>query len=133
LGTKVTFDDQLNVNRVLNGQYPSGVIDWGTNRWYLSAPWGVFTTQSISFNGSSSKSAAFTLLGARQLLSLDTYNGGSGASTVTLSCNNLPTITTTVPSRQLVTVNTNWSGTCASVTIGSSNGWNTNFDNLLIQ
>ena len=47
----ITFDDTVGQDRVLNGQYPNGVIDWGTNAWYLSAPWRQFTTKSIGFNG----------------------------------------------------------------------------------
>jgi len=26
-------------HRTLNGQYPTGLIDWGINAWYLSGPW----------------------------------------------------------------------------------------------
>ena len=36
--TTVTFDDLGGQNVVLNGQYPSGAIDWGTNKWFLSGP-----------------------------------------------------------------------------------------------
>src|SRR5205807_1104411 len=38
----VAFDDLANPNRFLNGQYPTGEIDWGTNQWWLSSPWGKF-------------------------------------------------------------------------------------------
>src|SRR6185503_18086529 len=40
----VSFDGLSSPNRTLSGQYPSGVIDWGTGQWYLSAPWRRFTT-----------------------------------------------------------------------------------------
>ena len=36
------FDDLTNPNRVLSGQYPTGVADWGANQWYLSRPWRAF-------------------------------------------------------------------------------------------
>ena len=42
----VTFDDRSGQNQVLSGQYPTGVIDWGTNKWFHSGPWGAFTTKS---------------------------------------------------------------------------------------
>jgi hypothetical protein len=32
---------------------------------------------------------------------------------------------------QLVTVQTRWTGTCSTVTITSSNGWDTNVDDLV--
>jgi Bacterial Ig domain/Purple acid Phosphatase, N-terminal domain len=128
----INFNDLTNPNRALNGQYPSGTIDWGTNVWYLSGPFGSFTTQSISYNGSSATSAPFTFVTPRRLLQLDAYNGGRVSSTISLSCAGQPTKTATVAVGQLSTIATGWTGTCASATIGSTNGWDTNFDNLVI-
>ncbi len=127
--TTVTFNNLSNPN----GQYPSGVIDWGTTAWYLSPPWGLFTTNSISFNGARRTSGAFTFVSPRRLLQVDAYNGGTTASTVTIACAGHSTVTSTVQPGQLVTLSTSWVGTCGSITIGSSNGWNTNFDKLLIE
>jgi len=117
----------------LSGQYPVGLIDWGSSRWYLSGPWGAFTTNSIGFNGAGPTSASFTLLSPNRVVQIDAYNGGSGASTVTLSCAGQPTVSVSVAARQRVTIATGWSGTCSTVTVGSSNGWDTNFDNLVVQ
>jgi hypothetical protein len=127
----VTFDDRAGQNQVLNGQYPTGVIDWGTNQWYHSGPFGLFTTKSVGFNGAGPTSASFTFLTPQRLVSLQAYNGGSVASTITLSCAGQSTRTQSVPARQLVTINTGWNGTCTSVTVASTNGWDTNFDNLV--
>ena len=129
----LTFDDLSNPNRVLNGQYPSGVIDWGSNAWWLSGPWGRFTTQSISFNGSGATSASFNFLSPGRVVQVDVYNGGNTTTTVSLACAGQPTATTTLAAGQVLTLSTNWSGTCSTVTINSSNGWDTNFDNLVIQ
>src|SRR5215510_9343228 len=128
----ITFDDLANPNRVLNGQYPSGVIDWGTNAWYLSGPWQQFTTNSIGFDGAGPTSEPFTFVTPRRLLAIDAYNGGSVTSTITLSCSGQPTRTSSLPARTLITISTAWTGTCTSVTFGSTNGWNTNFDNMVI-
>src|SRR5262249_27776190 len=81
-----TFDDLTSPNRYLNGQYPSGAIDWGTNMWWLSSAWGLFTTNSISYPTSGVTSQTFAFLTARRLVSLQAYNGGTGSSTVTLGC-----------------------------------------------
>jgi hypothetical protein len=35
-----------------------------------------------------------------------------------------------VAAGQVATVTTGWTGTCTTVTVGSSNGWDTNFDDL---
>ena len=129
----VTFDDLSSPDRPLSGQYPSGLINWGTNVWYLSSPWGRFTTNSISFNGDGPTSASFSFVAPHRLLRLDAYNGGSGATTVTVACSGQPTVTTTLGAGQVTTLATNWTATCTTVTIGSSNGWWTNFDNLVVQ
>jgi hypothetical protein len=129
--TTVTFDDLTNPNRVLSGQYPTGVIDWGSNIWWLAGPWGQFTTNSISFNTSSQTSAPFTFVSPQRLLQLDAYNGGTSASTITLTCGGQTTRSQSVAANTRVTIATNWAGTCSTVTIGSTNGWNTNFDNLI--
>ncbi|HEY3058292.1 MAG TPA: S8 family serine peptidase, partial [Chloroflexota bacterium] len=126
----ITFDDLTSPNRVLNGQYPSGVIDWGSNAWYLSSPWRQFTTNSIGFNGPVPTSGSFTFVSPRRLVQLDAFNGGSGASTVTLSCAGQPTVSVVLAANELRTLSTGWSSACTSVTITSSNGWNTNFDSL---
>jgi hypothetical protein len=127
----VTFDDRPGQNQVLNGQYPAGVIDWGTNQWYHSGPFGLFTTKSVGFNGAGPTSASFTFLTARRLVSLQAYNGGNVPTTVTLTCAGQATVTQTVAVRQLLTITTGWLSTCTTVTVGSTNGWDTNFDNLV--
>jgi hypothetical protein len=107
------------------------VIDWGSKQWYLSGPYGRFTTNSVGFNGAGPTSAAFTFLSPRRLLQVDAYNGGSTATTVTLSCAGQPTKTQSVAAGQRATISTGWTGTCTTVTVGSTNGWDTNFDNLV--
>jgi hypothetical protein len=131
--TTITFNDLTNPNRVLNGQYPSGVIDWGTGGWFLSGPWRQFATYSIGFNGPAPTSGSFTFLVAHRVVQVDAYNGGAGASTVTLSCAGQPTRTFTLAAGQLATLVTDWTGACTTVTVTSTNGWNTNLDNLVVQ
>ncbi len=128
----ISFDDLANPNRVLSGQYPTGLIDWGSNVWYLSSPWGLFRTNSFSFNGAGRTSGQFTFLSPRRLVQLDAYNGGTSSSTVSVSCTGQPTRQLSVAARQLLTIATNWTSACSPVTLNSSNGWNTNFDTLLL-
>ena len=130
--TTITFDDLPSPNRQLNGQYPTGVIDWGTGTWYHSGPYGLFTTRSVSFNGSSFTNGPLGFVASRRLTSLQAFNGGTAASTISVSCAGQGTVQRSVPAGQMVTVQTNWTGTCTTVTIGSTNGGDTNFDNLTI-
>jgi plastocyanin len=127
----VSFDDRAGQDQMLNGQYPSNVIDWGTGQWYHSGPWGAFTTKSVSFAGSTSRSATFTFLSPRRLVSFDVYNGGGGSTTITVICGGQPSRQITVPTGQIANVATGWTGSCTTVTMGSTNGWDTNFDNLI--
>jgi len=127
----IDFDDQTG-NQVLNGQYPASVVDWGTDSWWLAGPWKSFTTNSISFNGAGPTTQSFTFLNPKRLISLKAYNGtevGSDA-VITISCSGNPTQTVTVNPNQLLTITTGWIAACSVVTIGSSNGWDTNFDDL---
>jgi hypothetical protein len=127
----VTFDDLSGPDRALTGQYPTGVTDWGSGGWWLSSPWGAFSTKSISFVEGGSQ-ASFSLPTARRLVSLRAYNGESAAAMVALSCAGQPTVTASVGARQVATLTTGWMGTCASVTVATSNGWGTNFDDIVI-
>jgi hypothetical protein len=129
----IDFDNLSGRGLPLNGQYPTGVIDWGSNGWFLSGPFGAFRTNSIGFNGPTFKAQGFGFITPRVLVGVDAYNGGTVSSTVTLSCQGQPTVSVNVPAQALVNIKTNWSAPCTTVTVTSSNGWNTNFDNLVIQ
>jgi hypothetical protein len=39
-------------------------------------------------------------------------------------------VTQVVVAGQVLTISTNWTTACSPVMIGSSNGWDTNFDNV---
>jgi hypothetical protein len=126
----VTFDDRPGQNQSLNGQYPSGLISWGTGRWFHSGPWGGFTTKSISFFGPQYTSGSFTFLVPRRLVAFDAYNGGPTSALVTVSCPGQTTSNRNVAAGAIVRVYTDWTAPCTSVTITTSNSWDTNFDNL---
>lgn len=127
----IGFDSLPGENHAFSGQYPAGVVDWGTNRWWVASPWEQFTTKSISFNGAGSHSESFTFVSPHRLVSIEADSIGPGTTTVTLSCAGQPTRTFSVPVRQPTSLVTNWTGTCSTVTITTSNGWDTNFDNLV--
>ena len=53
----------------------SGVIDWGTNNWYLSGPWQQFTTNSVGFNGPGSTAKTFILINPQAWLATYQFHG----------------------------------------------------------
>jgi hypothetical protein len=127
----VTFDDKPGQDQLLNGQYPSGVINWGTSNWYHSGPWGALTTKSVSFEDAGVNSRSFTFINPRRLISVQAYNGGAATSTLTLACAGQPNKVTSSPVGAVTTITTGWTGTCTTVTVTSSNGWDTNLDTLV--
>jgi hypothetical protein len=129
----VTFDDLTHPNRALKGEYPTGVIDWGVNRWYLSVPRGANTTNSVRFNGPGYTNDSITFVTPKRLVRLTVFNGGSVSSTVSAACDGQSKVQITVTPNQQTTLVTSWSGTCTTVSIGSSNGWDTTFDNLVLE
>jgi hypothetical protein len=66
------------------------------------------------------------------LVSFQAYNGGTTSSTLTISCTGQTTVTATVAAGVVSTINTNWTTPCTTVTIKSSNGWDTNFDTMVV-
>jgi hypothetical protein len=131
----ITFDNAVDetVGEPLEGQFPHGLIDWGTGTWYLSPPWQRLDNNSISFNGDGISSGSFTFLSPHQLVRIDAYNGYDQPATVTLSCSGQPDKQVQLNADEVRTIDTGWSAPCSQVSIVTSNGWGTNFENLVIQ
>src|SRR5262249_37675961 len=108
-------------------------LDWGSGAWYLSSAYGQFTTNSTSFNGPSLTSASVTFVTPRLLTQLDAYNGGTTSTFVSLTCGAVTTPSVQLLANQRATILTNFTATCTTLTIRSTNGWDTNFDNLVLQ
>lgn len=132
--TTITFDDRAGQDQPLNGEYPTGVINWGTNsQWIHSSPWEGLSTKNFSFNGQSITTASFTILNNKRLARLTAYNGNdSSSSTVNISCPGQTTKTASIPSNDTLLIDTGWTSACSVITLSSSNGWDTNFDDLIL-
>jgi hypothetical protein len=125
----LTFNDRAGQNQPLEGRDPSGLIDWGTGRWFLSAPWSVHLTKSISFTDGTT-SQFFDFVSPRVLESFKA--GGASTSTIRVECSGNPDKVQAVAANQVTTITTNFTAPCSRVTFHSSNGWNTNFDDLVV-
>lgn len=98
----------------------------------VSGPWQQFTSNSLSFTNSSTTSGTFTLLKQQTITTLRAFNGGTVASTVTISCPPNPARTFSVPVGSAPTLITGWATPCSLTTLTSSNAWNTNFDDIQV-
>ncbi len=131
--SSISFDDIPNPNRALVGQYPTGVVDWATNKWYLSAPSAKLTSNNVSFLNLGVISATFDFISPSILLSMKASNIGTTSSTVSVVCAGNPTVTQVIAANQSASLITNWSLSCTTVTIAASNGLDTHFDDLAYQ
>lgn len=127
----VDFNDLPGTDGPLNGQYPTGVIDWGDGQWSHTGPSGAFTTNSLLFAFSWQTNVTFTFLAPRRLTSLNAYNAGTQDTTVTVSCARQPNKLMVVPAGQVRPIETGWTDTCTRVTLRSNNGQATRFDDLV--
>ena len=118
----ITFDDLGNPEP--RAQWP--ISNWpdrlGHERLVPVRSMGRVPHQSIGFNGGGPTSGSFTFLSPRRLIQVDAFNGGTAASSLSISCSGQPTRQATLAARQTTTLLTSWTGQCARVTFTSSNG-----------
>ncbi len=127
----VTFDDpHLAAGTLLNGQYPSGVIDWETDQWRISVPEGGFGTFNLAFADPNATTAEFRFYWPRIFASVDVYNGGTADATVTIHSPEIREISFTIKPRQLQRLRTGWRDASTSVVFELKNGEGLRFDNL---
>ena len=123
-----TFDDH-GANTILNGTYAG--ITWGTNAWDVDGPIATDATNSISFNSATVTGEPFSFTSPQVLLSAQVYSNSNTTAMITLSCAGNPTVDATVAPDAATTLTTDWQTPCTTVTVTSSNSWNTNLDNLV--
>jgi hypothetical protein len=116
----------------LSGPDPSGSVDWGRGIWRV----GQSDTGGLGFrleeNGANA--GAFTLVNPSFLVSLRARNNsGSLPAVVGLSCDGRETKRVTILAGETGTIETSWKQPCSTVTVESSGGTNTLFDNVVIQ
>ena len=128
----ITFNELEGKNRSLNDQYPTGLIDWGHNQWWLSGPYGDFDTKNITFKAPGQKQARFVFLEPKRLVRLDVYNGAEATTTLAIRCPGQAAVVVEVAAQQLVTIETGWTEPCPWVLLWSRNGQATHFDNFVL-
>lgn len=127
----VTFDDpHLPAGTELQGQYPSGVIDWGAGVWQIGVPQGKFGTFNLSLAHSKAESAELRFYAPRIFVGIDAYNGGSAEATVTVRSPEMREISFTIKPGELRRIRTGWRDRSSSVVFDLKNGEGLRFDNL---
>jgi hypothetical protein len=127
----ISFDDpHLAAGTVLNGQYPSGVIDWGEGHWRINVPGGGFGTFNLALIDTKAASAEFRFVSARIFIGVDVYNGGTSEATVTIHSPEIREISFTIKPGQSQRLRTGWRDASSSVIFELRNGEGLRFDNL---
>jgi hypothetical protein len=127
----VTFDDpHLAAGTPLNGQYPSGVIDWGSDEWRIHVPDGAFGTFNLALTDAKAASAQFRFYWPRIFVGADVYNGGQSEATVTIHSPEIRETSFTIKPGELRRIRTGWADPSTSVIFDLKNGEGLLFDNL---
>jgi hypothetical protein len=144
----VTFDDpHLAAGTVLNGQYPSGVIDWPDAQWQIGVPAGKFGTfnlvlknpgplSSLTENGrrkTDTQSAEFRFAAPRIFAGFDVCNDGNSEATVTVRADNVPGASYAIKPGELLRIRTGWRDATSRVSFAFANAQGLRFDNLAYQ
>ena len=127
----VTFDDpHLPAETKLLGQYPSGVIDWGTGQWRIGVPQGKFGTFNLALTDAKSESAEFRFYAPRVFAGVDIYNGGAAEAVVTVHSSEIHEFSLTLKPGELRRLRTGWRDPSSVVTFDLKRGEGLRFDNL---
>jgi hypothetical protein len=127
----VTFDDpHLLAGTLFKGQYPSGVIDWGTEQWRINVPEGGFGTFNLAIADPKARSAEFRFYWPRIFVGIDVYNGGTSDAKITVHSPENRQTSFSVKPGQLQRLRTGWRDPSSTVTFDIQNGEELRFDNL---
>jgi hypothetical protein len=128
----VTFDDpHLPAGTVLKGQYPSGVIDWGSDNWRINVPEGGFGTFNLALADPKTTTAEFHFYWPRIFVGVDVFNGGASEATITIHAPEIREVSFTVKPGQVQRIRTGWRDAASSVVFEVKNGQRLRFDNLV--
>jgi hypothetical protein len=127
----VTFDDpHLPVGTVLQGQYPSGVLEWKSDQWQIAAPQGKFGTFHLALADPKAESAEFRFYAPRIFVGMDVYNGSASEAVLTIHTHNIREVSFVLKPGELRRLRTEWRDPSSEVIFDLKNGERLQFDNL---
>ncbi len=127
----ITFDDpHLPAGTPLVGQYPSGVVDWGSGEWQIGTPQGKFGTFTLALTEVNPTEAQFHFYAPHIFVGVDVYNDGQSDATVTIRSPETREQSFTIKAKELRRIRTGWRDPSTSVAFDITNGAGLHFDNL---
>jgi hypothetical protein len=127
----ITFDDpHVAAGTKLVGEYPSGVVDWGSGVWEIAVPGGKFGTFNLRLVDAKAASAEFSFYAPWVFAGIDVYNGGEREAAVTVQSKETGVVSVTVKPGELRRLRTGWVEASSKVMVTVGNGEGLRFDNL---
>ena len=127
----VTFDDpHLAAGTVLNGQYPSGAIDWPDGEWQIGVPGGKFGTFNLVLRNPEAQSAEFRFAAPRILVGFDVCNDRAVEATLTVRADGIRETSYKIKPGELLRIRTGWRDAVSRVAFTFQNAPGLRFDNL---
>jgi hypothetical protein len=127
----ITFDNpHLPAGTPLLGQYPSGVIDWGSGEWEIGTPFGKFGTFTLVVSDPKAKRREFNFYAPRIFAGIDVYNDADTDATLTVRSPEIPGVSYTIKPKELRRLRTGWRAQTSKVIFDFTNGRGLRFDNL---
>jgi hypothetical protein len=127
----ITFDDpHLPAGTPLLGQYPSGVVDWGSGEWQIGTPSGKFGTFTLRRADPKEARGELSFYAPRIFAGVDVYNDGDGDATLTIRSPENREVAYTIKPKELLRMRTGWHDPSSKVIFNFTNGQALRFDNL---
>jgi hypothetical protein len=127
----LTFDDPHEAaGTLLNGKYPSGVIDWANGEWKIGVPGGKFGTFNMVLANREAQSAEFRFAVPRILVGFDVCNDGTSEARVKVRADAALESDYRIKPGEIQRVRTGWRDPSSRITFLFENGQGLRFDNL---
>jgi hypothetical protein len=118
----VTFDNpHLAAGTLLDGAYPSGIINWRQGEWKIGVPDGKFGTFNLVPAAAAPQQLHISFYAARIFDGIDVYNAGCVGSTIKFRSDNEPDYISTLRPGELRRIRTHWKKTTSEVVIDMNN------------
>jgi len=127
----VNFDNpHVGARVLLQGQYPSGEIDWGENAWMVYPPHKLMSSFSLGTAASDAISADMQFPAPRSLIRLDVYNPTDKDVVLTLRAPEMREVVFHLKPGTLQRIRTGWKVRASKVSFESSDLGSLRFDNI---
>ena len=107
---------------ILNGPYPTGVIDWGKEMWRVGVPVGRLSKFNLGVADATAERATFSFVSPRVLAGITVFNDGPTDRVLKIASPPNEAVTITVPAGGLQRARTGWHAGTSRISFEAMNG-----------